>query len=73
MKEDLFLCNLLNPATNILNADSISVPEHNSSPNTKLPLSAIFIITRNSDISTAKVDSPLNILSFPRIREKIAV
>ena len=57
----------------MLSADSISVPEHNSSPNTRLFSSDIFNIIRNSDISTANVDNPLNILSFPRMRENIAV
>ena len=49
----------------------LSVPEHNSSPNTKLFLSANLKIVLNSDISTANVDNPLNILSFPNILVKI--
>ena len=55
----------------MLTAESCSVPEHNSSPKIKLFLSAMFNITRNSDISTANVDNPLNKLSFPKIRVKI--
>ena len=55
----------------ILNADSVSVPEHNSSPIIKLCLSAFCKMTRNSDISTAKVDNPLNRLSLLNIREYI--
>ena len=72
MKEDCFSCIFVKPATKILNADSVSVPEHNSSPNIKLFSSESFKITRNSDISTANVERPLNKLSLPKIREKIA-
>ena len=56
------------PATKILIALCVSVPEHNSSPKIKLFSSVKRKIVRNSDISTAKVERPLNILSFPIIR-----
>ena len=68
-----FACNISSPDTKILTAESCSVPEHNSSPNIKLFLSAIFKITRSSDISTANVDNPLNKLSFPNILVNIPV
>ena len=48
-------------------AESISVPEHSSSPKISPKLFADFKITRNSDISTINVESPLNKLSFPKI------
>ena len=65
-----FLYNDSKPDTNILTAESCSVPEHNSSPKIKLCWSAIFNIMRSSDISTANVDNPLNKLSLPRILVK---
>ena len=66
-----FLCKFCIPATKILTAEILSVPEHNSSPNTKLLSSANRKIVLSSDISTAKVERPLKILSFPKIRVKI--
>ena len=61
------------PATKILIALVLSVPEHNSSPKTRLRLSASLKIVLNSDISTANVDKPLNKLSLPNIRVNILV
>ena len=55
----------------MLKAESLSVPEHNSSPRTKLFSSVKVRIVRSSVISTAKVDNPLKILSVPKIRVKI--
>ena len=51
----------------IANPEVVSVPEHNSSPKIKLLLSALFKMDLNSLISTANVDWPLKILSFPDI------
>ena len=59
---------LITLAEKIDNAEMLSVPAHNSSPKTKLFLSARFRILRNSLISTAKDDSPLKILSLLLMR-----
>ena len=71
INEQFESCNFLSPATNILIAESISVPEHNSSPRIRLVLFADFNIIRNSDISTMNVDIPLNKLSLPKILVKM--
>ena len=71
IKELFFKCNVFKPAKNILIADCVSVPEHNSSPKIKLFSLEQFNIVLNSDISTAKVLKPLNISSLPKILVKI--
>ena len=72
IKLDCASCKSINPATKILNALCVSVPEHSSSPNIMLYSSAFFNIIRSSLISTPNVESPLYKLSTPRIRVKNA-
>ena len=71
INDDFTSCNLIIPAINILVAEVVSVPLHNSSPKIKLSAVELFRIVRNSDISTANVLRPLNKLSLPNIRVKI--
>ena len=66
-----FACSCWIPATKILVADMLSVPEHNSSPRTKLYSLVRRKIVRNSYISTANDDKFLNMLSLPKILVKI--
>ena len=60
--------NLTTLAAKIDCAEMLSVPEQSSSPKIRLLLLLLFKIHLSSDISTAKEDSPLKILSLFWIR-----
>ena len=48
IKLDCFCCNVITPAATIDKPETVSVPEHNSSPRTKVLESALFIIDLSS-------------------------